>query len=207
MAGPEEKLLDQAVGGDAEALSELLRRFGPKVRRQLEGKISGQWRPVLDVDDVMQVTYLEAFLRIDRFVPGSPESFSAWLTRIAENNVRDAIKALERAKRPPPDKRVEPRRVNDSYVDLLQQLAGTTTPPSGKVARHEVRDALDSALDNLPEHYAKVVRLYDLEGCSASEVAGSMGRSVGAVHMLRVRAHDHLRELLGSGSRFFSDKA
>ena len=38
-------------------------------------------------------------------------------------------------------------------------------------------------------------------------VAATLERSVGAVHMLRARAHDRLRELLGSESRFSSDKA
>ena len=52
---------------------------------------------------------------------------------------------------------------------------------------------------------ATVVRLYDIEGRSGPEVATTMGRSRGAVVMLRARAHDRLAELLGSGSKFFSD--
>jgi DNA-directed RNA polymerase specialized sigma24 family protein len=37
------------------------------------------------------------------------------------------------------------------------------------------------------------------------EVAKGLGRSKGAVHMLRARAYDRLKELLGSTSLFFSD--
>ena len=51
------------------------------------------------------------------------------------------------------------------------------------------------------------MRLYDLECQPPQQVAEALGRSVGAVHMLRARAHDRLRELLGSASKFFSDSA
>ena len=42
----------------------------------------------------MQVTYLEAFLRVTDFVPTGPNSFRLWLTRIAENNLRHYSRAL-----------------------------------------------------------------------------------------------------------------
>ena len=52
-----------------------------------------------------------------------------------------------------------------------------------------------------------MIRLYDLEGRPIAEVAAEMGRSSGAVHMLRARAHDRLRELLGPESAFFTNPA
>ncbi len=59
-------LLDAAVGGDEEALRELLKRFGPRVRQTLRGRPGRKWQSILDEDDVMQVTYLEAFLHLDQ---------------------------------------------------------------------------------------------------------------------------------------------
>jgi len=75
MSGSDDALLEKAARADAEALSTLLKRYGPQVRRELN--ISEQWRSVLDPDDVMQVTYVEAFLRIDHFTPKGPDSFLA----------------------------------------------------------------------------------------------------------------------------------
>lgn len=198
-------LLEQAVRGDPEALRVLLKQYGPVVRERLAGKIGRQWRSVLAVEDVMQVTYFEAFHQIDQLTVREPRSFTAWLTRIAENNLRDAIHVLERSKRPPPTRRVHTPPGDDSYVALLELLGSDTTTPSRKAAAHEVVEIVNTALSRLPADYERVVRLYDLQGRPAEEVAAAMGRSVGAVYMLRHRGHVRLREELGSASRFFSD--
>ncbi|HEY3232002.1 MAG TPA: sigma factor-like helix-turn-helix DNA-binding protein, partial [Roseiflexaceae bacterium] len=64
-----------------------------------------------------------------------------------------------------------------------------------------------SAISRLPPAYEQVVRLFNIQGQSAAEVAQQMGRSVGAVYLLRMRAHQRLREELGSSARYFSDGA
>ncbi len=206
MATSEEELLALAIDGDRDAVGTLLQRYGPQVRNRLAGKIARHWQSVLTADDILQVTYLEAFMHIGRFKPAGAGSFLAWLTRIAENNLRDAVKSLEAEKRPDPRRQVRPQG-DDSYVALIELLGGTSTTPSRHAAKAEVRAALESAIAGLPEDYAKVVRMYDLEGRSASEVADSMGRSPGAIFMLRARAHDRLPDLLGSSTAFFIDSA
>ena len=95
---------------------------------------------------------------------------------------------------------------DDSYVALVELLGATMTTPSIVAARSVLQSALDQALNTLPADYAKVVRLYDLEGRDAKEVAQLMGKSPGAVYMLLARAHDRLRDALGSGSQFFSQQ-
>lgn len=201
----DDALVGMATSGRADALSELLKRRGPQVRRELS--ISRKWQSALDPDDVMQVTYVEAFLRIEQFKPRGPDSFLAWLRQIAQNNLRDAIKAMEREKRPPPDKRVQPPSGEDSFVALYELLGATSTTPSRVVAGQEAQALLESALEELPPDYATVVRLHDLEGRTGPEVAAAMGRSRGAIFMLLARAHDQLRQNLGSASKFFSHGA
>src|SRR5262245_55864311 len=89
-----------AATGDQDAVSQLLHAFGPQVRRGLS--ISPQWQATVDAEDVMQVTYVEAFMRYGQFKDSDADSLLAWLTRVAQNNLRDAIKELERDKRPDP---------------------------------------------------------------------------------------------------------
>jgi RNA polymerase sigma-70 factor (ECF subfamily) len=161
---------------------------------------------VLDPEDVMQVTYLEAFLRMDEFKNRGPGSFPAWLREIAQNNLRDAIKGLNGEKRPPPHKRVDPPRGEDSVVALYELLGVTSTTPSRAAARGEAKSRLEKAIEELPEDYATAVRLHNLEGRTGPEVAEAMGRSRGAVFMLLARAHDRLRERLGTASQFFSTR-
>lgn len=197
--------LDQAVQGDADALMALLRQFGPAIGRRLE--INPAWRSKLDAADVMQVTYLEAFLRIGQLKMRDSEVFAAWLTRIAENNLRDAVRQFQRLKRPDPRRQVRSPSSDESQAALLEQIGCLSTTASRQAAGKESKALLLNAVARLPETYQTVVRLYDLDGQTPQQVAEALGRSVGAVHMLRARAHDRLRELLGSESRFFSDRA
>lgn len=197
-------LARRAIRGDEEALTALLENEATALRERIASRIGAPWRSVLDADDVLQITYMEAFLRIDRFEPQGAGSFRAWLQQIAENNLRDAIKSLERAKRPDPRKRVHGPPGEQSFVALVEVLGVTSTTPSRQAAGHELQGVLDHALRQLPPDYERVIRMYDLEARPVNEVAAAMGRSGGAVFMLRARAHDRLKEILGSSSKFFS---
>lgn len=200
-------LLQQAVEGDTVALRALLEHFGGEVRQRISGRIEKRWRTSLDEDDVMQVTYLEAFLHIDQLTARDSTSFLAWLTRIAENALRDAVRGLSRQKRPDPARRLTAAAGVDSYAGLLDCLGMTTTTPSREAVRRDAAAILQTAVARLPEDYKTAVQLYDLEGRPVTEVACEMRRSVGAVHMLRARAHDRLRQDLVSSSRFFTGSA
>lgn len=196
-------LIPQAVAGDEVALTALLERFGPEVARALH--ISPQWRSAVDADDVMQVTYLEAFLEISRFKGRDETSFLAWLRRIAENNLRDAIKELERDKRP--QNRIEAPLSADSYVSFMDRLAQTTTTPSRVASGRELQQMVEGALRQLPPDYERALRLFELEERNSIEVAEAMQRSPGAVRMLAARARDRLAEILTAHSSFSGDTA
>jgi RNA polymerase sigma factor (sigma-70 family) len=201
-----ESYLCAARAGDLDALEQLLALAGAEVRDAL--RINPKWRSVLDVDDVMQVTYMEVFVRFDQFVGNRIDAFRRWISQIAQNNLRDAIRALECQKRPQPDKRVRIAAGHeDSYVSLCEMLGATSTTPSRAVAASEARSSIENALQQMPENYADSLRLFDLEGCTGPEVADRLGCSRVTAYLLRARARDRLRDLLGSASRFLSDPA
>ena len=202
---PEEQVLVQAINGDQDALSSLLRRYGPAARASLNGKIPRNWRSVLSEDDVMQVTYLSAFLHIDQFRSTDCGAFVVWLKRIACNNLQNAIKGLAAGKRVGSRRQVPGLTECDSSVALFDTLVGPDSTPSRRAGRREIQATMTDAISRLPEAYQQVVRLCDLEGLSAKEAATIMGRSEGAVYMLRARAHAQLREVLGANSDFLAD--
>jgi RNA polymerase sigma-70 factor (ECF subfamily) len=199
------QLVERARQVDTAALRSLLELHGSELWRRMNARIGARWQSMVDADDVMQVTYMEAFLQIGQLTGTDGDGFAGWLGRIAENNLRDAIKELERKKRPHPQRRVRAPVGQDSYVALVEMLGATSATPSRHVARHEANGLIDSALEQMPPDYATAIRLYDLEGKDIADVAAAMGRSTGAVHMLRVRAHDRLRTLLGAPANFFSN--
>ena len=197
-------LLKKAKAGDQAALMEVLENAGPQIRARLASKISGPWKAAIDEDDVMQVTYIEAVMRLDHFTSGQYKEFMAWLSRLAENNLIDAIRAMECAKRPNPTKKLSVAPGVDSMTTLVELLGVTYNTPSMNAARGEAAGILEDAIKALPPDYETVIRMYDIQGKNVQEVATELRRSEGAVFMLRARAHDRLRELLGSGSKFFS---
>jgi RNA polymerase sigma-70 factor, ECF subfamily len=200
-----EAITSRAIAGDSDALASLLEHLEDELRLRVRRELSGRHRAIIEVDDVMQVTYFEAFLHIERFVLNGPDSLLNWLTAIARNNIVDAVRESGRDKRLPTQKRIQPKSPEDSYVNLLLQLGGSQTTPSRSAARAEAKVLVENAIAQLPEDYERVVRLSDLEERAAPEVARLMDRSAPAVRMLKARAHDCLAQILGTRSRFFSD--
>ena len=198
MAETEAELVGRAVAGDADALSELLNQSGPSIGERMGPQIRPQYRSALDVDDLLQITYLEAFLRIGSFNNRGAGAFGAWLNQIAKNNLRDAIRELETKKRPPPDQRIVAAGAGSESgaTALLDRIGWTSTTPSRHASDQEQQAIVVAALDRLPPDYACVLRMFELDGCAVDVIAQTMGRSVGAVFMLRARAIDRLRDVL-----------
>jgi len=203
MSGSDDQSVARAVAGDETAITALLECHGLHVRAGLERSYRRRLNGQVDLDDVMQVTYLEAFLRIRSFVPGGPNAFEAWLRRIAENNIRDAIRKADGDARRCADTCLPAGGEGNAFADPV----ACTGMPSRVAGKNESRCLLEAALLQLPDDYERVLRLYDLEGHSGPEVARLMGRSHGAIKMLVARARDRLGELLGSGSKYFSGSA
>lgn len=199
-----EKLLARAVGGDATAFTRLLDGIKPALHARISADIGAVWRSVLDADDVIQVTSLEAFLHITSFKPTGMASFVAWINRIADNNLQDAIRGLRREKRPDPGKRIQPGGDDDSVTALLERIHADSQSPSRILRRKERESIIRGAIARLPKEYRTVVTLVDLEGRSVGEVAKTMSRSKGAVHMLRARALEQIRSLLPSASEILT---
>lgn len=200
MDAREADLIRAAVSGDTDALNVLLHEVDPRLRDSV--RIDLKWRSLLEVQDVLQVTYTEAFEHIGHFKYQGPGSFVAWLKRIARNNHADAMRGLRRDKRPDRARALQP--ATPSETDVVQRLAGNDSTPSHRAARVESSAALDSAIQRLPELYARVVRMCDLGGMSARDAAAAIGCTPGAVHMRLARAHQRLQAILGSASDYLS---
>lgn len=200
-------LVEAAQRGDGDALRTLLVAFTEEVRGRIAGQIGRRHRSLIDAWDVVQVTLIEAFLRIKQFRHRGTGSFLAWLTRAAENNLLDAVRAFDREKRRPRPKAVKAQGDVGSWMRLADTLARSSFTPSRIFSRKEAREFLQEAIPKLPPLYRRVIELYDLGGLSAKEVGRLLdGRSDAAVYMLSARAHEHLGDLLGSWGTFFSSK-
>jgi len=205
MPASEDKLLEGAIEGDADSIRDILKLHAPSVRLHIAKNFSRRWRSLLSEDDVMQQTYADVLHSIKRFVPVGKGSFQGWLKKLAICNLRDAVKMLEAEKRGGDRRRIEMVQRGESHVTLLRVLTARGQSPTQVVSNKEVFSILEQTVNKLPESYRTVIRMYDLEGKPIEQITKALKRSAGAVYMLRARAHDRLRNLLGNASQYFSN--
>jgi len=186
--------VERAVDGDQVALAALLQEHAGPIAAPLlaGGALSGE----LETDDLVQITSIEAILRIKTLQTRTVAGFCAWFRTLAQNNLRDAARSMGALKRTPGGKRLAPGPTEDSAHTLFHLVVGEHPTASAIVSAEEQVSRMMAAIDLLPRSYATVIRLLDLEEADLETVAASMSRSKGAVHMLRMRAHARLRELL-----------
>lgn len=193
-------ILKRACSGDSTALTELLQSHTPLLCAELKSRIPDRLRALLAVDDVLQETYTDVFLSIGSFVSRGDGAFGAWLRKLAQNNVLEAIRALDAEKRGGGKRPASFGVGSDAHTDLISTLlpAATQTTPSQNVSRKETRSTLEAALANLPMHYRLAVQRYDLDGRTIDETAAELNCSPGGVHLIRHRAFKQLRKLLAN---------
>jgi RNA polymerase sigma factor (sigma-70 family) len=204
MAVSQDALLEKALEGDQSALAQVLTRDGQVARRALHDAIPAKWQSLLSLDDVMQQTYAEAVVALPRFENRGEGSFAAWLTQLARFTLLDAIRMLEADKRGGDRKRIMAPNRDDSCSNLFDMLCQTMGTPSRFAARHEAASAILQAIEQLPGPQKQVVEMYDLQNKPVAEVAAALGRSEGAVYLLRVRAHRRLAEMMGAPANYLT---
>lgn len=163
---------------------------------------------LFSAEDIVQQTFVDIFSDARRFVPEGEHAFVCYVRTIARNNLVEVIRALDTAKRGGKRRRATSDG-QEPGLDLLHALAPAATAlgPLPTAARREAAQAVRAAVAALPELWRRAVELYDLELRDISEVASILGRSPGAVHLLRNRAFARLRTPLAEYVTRFSKPA
>lgn len=201
----EERLTQPSRDPIQDAAAERLTRLQPTLRAHLAGRIPKRWQAVLSVDDVLQHALVAAFLAIQDCAFADDAALAGWLRRLADNSLIDAVRELEAAKRGGDRRRITNEIPEQRFESFLGQIlsAGGSATPSQSMARGETSALLRQMLRRLPDEYRMAVEMHDLEGKSIAEIAARMERSEGSVHMLRLRAHRRLREIMAGQTTIF----
>jgi RNA polymerase sigma-70 factor (ECF subfamily) len=151
--------------------------------------MGAELRSKLESMDLVQDVLFSALRDLGDFTYRDEGDFLRWLSKIAENRLRDNVDKLHTNKR---DIRKEVR------LDNLGPTAGgrffgvrgpiDATTPSVIASRKEELDELAKAMDELRPEYKEVIVLTKIEGLSYKEIAGKLGKSDEAVRKLVSRA-------------------
>lgn len=151
---------------------------------------------VADAADGTQEVFLKAFRGVCNFRRGS--SLKTWLYRIAIREALNHKRWFKRHAQKNVSIDAEPEEGRSAIE--IEDLAAT---PFDRLASREIQDAVQSALQQIPDVFRSAVILRDLEGLSYEEVSEVLDCSVGTVKSRILRGRRVLRELLepvlGSG--------
>jgi DNA-directed RNA polymerase specialized sigma24 family protein len=95
----QDKLLADALRGDQIALQQLLLHNYTRLADSIRTRVPASLRTVVDVDDVLQSTFIQVFRGLSGFRDGDAEAFFAWMRSIAAARLKDAIRSATRKKR------------------------------------------------------------------------------------------------------------
>ena len=180
MKEPDQLLVERARQGDRSAFDQLFELLSDRLRAFIRSKIKPAYRERLDVQEILQDTFVRAFRSIDRFYGEGLDDFRRWLTGIASKTV---LRAEEQARR-------------HKTLEIQDNIAVKEVSPSKNLRRVERFDRLQRALDTLNGDYREVIFLTRIDGLSLKQAAERMGRSPEAIRKLFWRALKQLRSLL-----------
>lgn len=172
----EQSLVRRAQQRDQEALTQLYEANFDKIYRYVALKIGDRF----EAEDITQQVFINAIESISRF-KWQGTSFSAWLYRIAHNQIVDYLR--RKTKRP--------------MVPLEKAATKSSNEDPSATAELNVDIArVAGAMKKLTKAQREVISLRFASELSITEVAETMGKSEGAIKALQHSAILSLRKIM-----------
>ena len=139
-----------------------------------------------DAEDVLQDAFIKAFQKIHQF--SGEVTFGAWLKRIVINTCIDHLKSKKM-----------------QFVELKDYQMQVVEDENWSVSELVSLDEVKMAMEQLPEKYRYVVKLYLVEGYDHAEISQILNLTQTASRTRLLRGKAHLKRLLkdkshGTGS-------
>jgi RNA polymerase sigma factor (sigma-70 family) len=183
----EAELVLAAQNGDLEAFNQIVLLYQDRIFA-LAFRILGDGD---SAEDLTQNAFLAAYRNLSGFRNGS---FRSWLYRIATNACYDEIR---RRKRHPLLSLEYEDEVEERFLPTYE-LPDSRILPEKEYERHELKQVIQQALNQLEADQRAVVVLVDVQDFDYQEAAQILGIPVGTVRSRLARARLRLRSLLGS---------
>jgi RNA polymerase sigma-70 factor (ECF subfamily) len=181
----DQQLVERVQRGDKAAFDLLVVKYQRKIFRLLSRLI----RDTAEVEDVAQEAFIKAYRALPNFRGES--AFYTWLYRIAINTAKNFL--VSQGRRAPTSTEAD---IEDAETfDDGEHLRDLNTPDAMLLTR-QVADAVNRAIDRLPEDLKTAIVLRELEGLSYEEIAETMNCPIGTVRSRIFRAREAIAEEL-----------
>jgi len=177
-------LVQRAVSGDQRAFELLVTKY----HRRVERLIGRMVRDAELVEDIAQETFIRAYRALPKFRGES--QFYTWLYRIAVNTAK---KALVDLRRDPVvfESSFKASDDDDETYRPDQELSNDETPETVLAAK-EIGNAVNAAMEALPEDLRQAIVLREIEGLSYEDIAVMMNCPIGTVRSRIFRARESI---------------
>ncbi len=180
----DQALVERVQQGDKAAFDVLVARYQHKVVKLIMRYVRDQAEAL----DVAQEAFLKAYRALPRFRGDS--AFYTWLYRISINTAKNYLVA---ARRRPLEYDLDLQ--DPEQYDMHARLKDVQTP-EGVLMSEEIREAVNQAIEALPEDLRTAIMLRELEGMSYEEIATAMECPVGTVRSRIFRAREAIDKRL-----------
>ena len=184
-----QQLVTLAKDGDESALDQLCRVYSERVRWMMRLRMNKELRSKLESMDLAQDVLIHALRGLGDFTYKNEGDFIRWLSKIAQNALRDNLDKLHADKR-----NVRKELPLDGYRSTTNsRFVGSPGPidittPSMIMSRREDLAKLEKAIDMVKPEYREVIVLTKIEGLSYREIGDRLSKSDDAIRMLLSRA-------------------
>ncbi len=178
---PDSEVVRRVLAGETELFEIIMRRYNQRLYRAARAILGDD----SEAEQVMQEAYFLAYTHLAQFAEKA--KFSTWLTKIA---VYEALARLRRRS----------RFIDfDTYTESekgKRMLSSAERTPEQKTLDNELKNLLERAVEELPEHYRSVLVLRDVEGLDTAETAECLSISEETVKTRLHRARALMRKQL-----------
>jgi RNA polymerase sigma-70 factor (ECF subfamily) len=174
-------LVQETLEGNQASFQLLVERY----QTRMFALIRHYTRNPVEIEDVVQDTFLKAYSRLDSFQHNA--SFYTWLYRIATNTVLDFMKRRGRS----PVQAVEDPEIVSGSPEPSKAIA-----PDAGLEREEIARVTHEVLGELPDIFRTVLVLREFEERSYQEMADILGISIGTIESRLFRARAKFRDKL-----------
>jgi len=179
-------LIARILAGEKELFHELIRPFERMVYLTLISVLKNE----TEAEDAAQETVISAYRHLAAF--RGDAKFSTWLTSIAINEGRKRLRKAKGAA----EESIEEQEEGHEGDFTPAPLTDWREIPLEALERKELREALRSAVAELPDIYRQVFILRDLDALNIEETAQALGINPGAVKVRLHRARMMLQKRL-----------